>query len=70
MAAHKVGKNGNLKRIQKPNTYFALKSQNELYYQMASIFIAVTRDEEKLEQMVFKKFFPGNSSEIFLENRF
>ena len=70
MSAHKVEKKGSPKQNQKSNTYFALKSQNELYYQMASIFVAVTGDEDKLEQMVFKKFFPGNSPEIFLENRF
>ena len=28
------------------NTYFALKSQNEIYYQMASIFKEIAIDEE------------------------
>jgi len=69
MSKLRVGKNGEVKKTFKnSNSYFALKSQNELYYQMASIFKAVTKNEDKLEQKVFYKVLSGNSSDIYLEN--
>ncbi len=61
-----VEKNRKTKRFQKPNSYFALKSQNEVYYQMASIFKAVTHDEDKLKQKVSTRVLSKKSSEIYL----
>ncbi|MBU1194649.1 MAG: hypothetical protein KKE62_11035 [Proteobacteria bacterium] len=34
------------------HSYYAIKSQNELYYQMASIFKNVGRDEDVLAQKI------------------
>ncbi|WP_299983690.1 hypothetical protein [Desulfobacula sp.] len=64
MAKSKVGK----KTVQSANSYFALKSQNEIYYQMASIFKEITNVEDKLAKKNFNGFLKINQSEIFLEN--
>ena len=40
------------KDVKAFNAYFALKSQNEIYYQMASIFKEVTSDEEILAKEI------------------
>lgn len=42
------------KNIQMPSSpYFAVKSQNELYYQMASIFKHAAHDEDGLAKEIF-----------------
>lgn len=50
------------------HSYFAVKSQNELYYQMASIFKHVGKDEDVLAHKIvstsLRKPFLGN----FLKN--
>lgn len=48
-------------------SYFALKSQDEIYYQMASIFKAVTKNEEQLAENICSGILTGNKSEILLE---
>ena len=55
------------KRIQQSNSYVAVKAQNEIYYQMASIFKVISHDKGELAQKYFNKYLPDHSSEIFLE---
>ena len=52
MAAIKTGKK-NLKKPQAIKPYFAVRSKNEIYYQMASVFKAVTKDEDELTRNMF-----------------
>ncbi|WP_300465078.1 hypothetical protein [Desulfobacula sp.] len=56
------------KVVDVSKAYAALKSQDEIYYQMASIFKAVNRDEDKLAKKVLTSLLTGKQSEIFLEN--
>ncbi|WP_457551528.1 hypothetical protein [Desulfobacula sp.] len=53
---------------QTSNSYFALRSPNELYYQMASIFKEVTIDENKMTQKILSSFLTQSHPEIVLEN--
>lgn len=51
------------------NFYGALKSKNEIYFQMASLFEAVTQadkkqDEKKLKTQWMKQILMANSSDI------
>jgi hypothetical protein len=46
------------------NFYGALKSKDEKYFQMASLFKEVTRDEKKLENRWMKKILIENFSDI------
>ncbi|MFH2058731.1 MAG: hypothetical protein ABIJ59_07510 [Pseudomonadota bacterium] len=55
------------KRIQPSNAYVAIKAQNEIYYQMASIFKVINHDKGKLSQKIVNKYLSDHSSEIFLE---
>lgn len=48
----------------------ALKANNEIYYQMASIFKQISHDKGKSAQRILNKYLPGQSSEIFLEKSF
>ena len=66
MSRFKVGKKMN--SLELSVSYVALKSQDEIYYQMASIFKAVTKDKEKMAKKIFKGVLTGNQSEIVLEN--
>jgi len=66
MAKPKVGRIG--KSAEMSNSYFALKSKNEIYYQMASIFKQVANDENKLAKKIFSRVLTGNQSKIFMEN--
>ncbi|MCP3871780.1 MAG: hypothetical protein GY699_01285 [Desulfobacteraceae bacterium] len=66
MAESKVGTiQGN---VEISNSYFALKSQDEIYYQMASIFKEAANDENDLAKKIFSGVLTGNTSEISLEN--
>jgi transketolase len=47
-------------RVLSENFYGALKSKNEIYFQMASLFKEVTRDEKKLKNQWMKKFLLAN----------
>ena len=58
------------KMAQTSNFYFALKSKNEIYFQMASIFKAVTNDRDELAKEFFNGILIGDSSKIFLEKSF
>ena len=58
------------KGVQASNFYFGLKSKNEIYFQMASIFKEVTNDEDKLAKTIFNGFLTGDSSKIFMEKSF
>ncbi|MCK5837057.1 MAG: hypothetical protein KAH09_07300 [Desulfobacula sp.] len=66
MVKSKVGKKKKIVDVSK--AYAALKSQDEIYYQMASIFKVVTRDEDKLAKKILSGLLTGKQSEIFLEN--
>ncbi len=46
------------------NFYGALKSKNEIYFQMASLFNAVSQDGENLENKWIEKILPGNPPDI------
>lgn len=62
----------NSKDQNKKNINFraALKSNSEIYYQMASIFKFISHDNGKLAQKLFNKYHPDSGNEIFLENRY
>ena len=66
MAKSKLGKKRN--RGKKINLCFALKSQNEVYYQMASIFKQAGKGEDELAKKIFTRVLTGNQSKISLEN--
>jgi len=70
MSKLQVEKKGYKKNAQTPSFYFALKSKNEIYFQMASIFKAVTNDGEELAQEFFNGFLLEDSSKVFLEKSF
>ena len=42
------------KDMPQPNFYFALKSKNEIYFQMASIFKEVTNNKDELAKKIVK----------------
>ena len=52
--------------------YGALKSKNEIYYQMASLFKEVTRDEGKIESQwmdrILTSDFSNISGKFFINN--
>ena len=48
------------------NSYFALKSQNEIYYQMASIFKEATNDEDKLAKEVLTGLLTIGPAKVFM----
>ncbi|WDP85835.1 MAG: hypothetical protein HUN05_12410 [Desulfobacter sp.] len=61
-----------LKRCEKANTAFygAVKSKNEVYFQMASMFKEVTKDKKKssvkwMDQILKSSNIPGK---IFMDN--
>ena len=74
MSKSKAGQKKYKKDVQTSNFYFALKSQDEIYYQMASIFNEASNDrkddKKELAKKVFKGFLIGNSSKISLEKPF
>lgn len=47
-------------RVSATNFYGALKSKNEIYFQMASLFKEVTRDEKKLKNQWMAKVLLAN----------
>ncbi|MBU1344655.1 MAG: hypothetical protein KKE44_11925 [Proteobacteria bacterium] len=57
------------KSVEKPNSYFALRSENEIYFQMASIYKQVANDKNKLVNKIFKGFLAdSNASKFFMDN--
>ena len=69
MSSYKNTKKKNCKNVEKFNAYFALKSKNELYYQMASIFKEITHDKEISAQTAFSDLLAVNSSKTLLGNQ-
>ncbi len=63
MPAHKNTKRNNFKSVEELNAYFALKSKNEIYYQMASIFKEINNDKEISSQTAFIDLLSVSSSE-------
>jgi len=49
-------------RVLTINFYGALKSKNEIYFQMASLFKEVTRDEKKLKNQWMEEILLANPS--------
>jgi hypothetical protein len=66
MAGSKSGSKN--KDTPKAIAYFALKSKNEIYYQMASIFKAVATDENQMGKKILSRLLTKNHSEKALEN--
>ena len=58
------------KDVQIPTFYFALKAQNEIYFQMASIFKEVVNDENELAEKFLNEILIKDPSKIFLEKSF
>ena len=50
------------------NSYAATKSQNEIYYQMASIFKQVVKREDRQAHRILNRLLTANNLEISLEN--
>ena len=50
------------------NSYAAIKSQNEVYYQMASIFKQVSNNEDKMANKILSKLFFSKMAEKSLAN--
>lgn len=69
MAAIKTGKKKNMKKPQAIKPYFAVRSKNEIYYQMASVFKAVTKDEEELTQKMLWNLMSMSYPDFFVENK-
>jgi hypothetical protein len=57
-AANNTKKN---QTVQSARAFAAVKSNHELYYQMASIFKQIRRDQSTAVPGVFKKYLPGHS---------
>ncbi len=62
----------NLKVLKKnkkaTHSYFAVKSQNEIYYKMASIFKQAAADEASLAERIIFKSIAEQAPNISLEN--
>jgi len=56
------------KRVRSSHLYYAMKSKNELYYQMASIFKEVSKDEDSFTKKIFSRVLQSPQSKIFMEN--
>ncbi len=68
MSNLKTGKKRSLKKDgQTSNFYFALKSQNEIYFQMASIFKAASYNKDEMAKKIIKGFLIGKPANISLE---
>ena len=53
---------------QRSIAYFALKSKNEIYYQMASVFKAVATDENQMGKKILSRLLTKNHPKKVLEN--
>jgi len=69
MTRSKTGKQQNLKKPHQTHSYFAIRSQNEIYYQMASIFKAATKNEEELTQRMLGTLLNMKKPDFFVENK-
>lgn len=50
--------------------YFAVKSKNDIYYQMASIYQQATEERSDLAKQIFLNSLMGHLSNISLEKSF
>jgi len=69
MAASKTRVKKNMKRFQEIKPYFAVRSKHEVYYQMASMFKAVTKNEDELTQKMFGSLMSMKYPDFFVENK-
>ncbi len=69
MAASKIVKKKNMKTPQTIKPYFAVRSKNEIYYQMASVFKAITKDEDELTQKMLGSLISMKYPDFFVENK-
>ena len=53
---------------EKSNIYYAVKSKNDIYYQMASIFNAAKKEDDTLVKEIFTSASAGCLFDKFLEN--
>lgn len=67
MAEARIVKKRKIKSSQAISPYFAVRSKNEIYYQMASVFKAVTKDENELAWKILGDFMGLNHQDIFVE---
>lgn len=58
------------KNVEASGFYFALKSKNEVYFQMASIFREITNEEDEFAKKIFKGMLTGEHLNILLEKSF
>jgi hypothetical protein len=65
----KRSKQQNLKKPLQAHSYFAIRSQNEIYYQMASIFKAATKNEEELTQRMLGTLLSMKKPDFFVEKK-
>lgn len=65
MKRSKVAKNNQYS--EKSNIYYAVKSKDDIYYQMASIFSAANKDDTLLKDVLWSVS-DGRLSEKLLEN--
>lgn len=49
--------------------YYATRAHNDIYYQMASVFRAATRDEDALKKTLFDSFVTRRYPNFFMENQ-
>ena len=70
MVKSKVRKKRDKKGIQPSSFYVALKSKNEIYFQMASIFKEASKDEDQLAKKIFNGLLMDDFPKIFVENSF
>lgn len=54
-------------KTKSPQTYFALKSENEVYYQMASILSHASEKKGSLADRLLLKALVGDLSNVFIE---
>lgn len=57
-----------VQQSKKSSTYYAVKSKNDIYYQMASIFSAAKKEDDNLVKEILGSVSSGCLSDKFLEN--
>ena len=68
MSAYKI-QDEKKQKTEHSSTLVAIKAKNEVFYQMASIFKAVTNDEDAESQKLFNTMISQNPSDFLLENQ-
>ncbi len=62
-------KKENAKNHHSYSPYFAVKAKDDIFYQMASIFKEITRDDEIESKKLISSMISQNRSDFFLENQ-